>query len=48
MLLSEENKIPLLDDVFCRFPSKPMNIELKTPSEEAIQEFNKLVKKYQR
>ena len=36
-LISEENKIPLLDDVFKTFPRKPMNIELKTPSEEAIQ-----------
>jgi glycerophosphoryl diester phosphodiesterase len=32
-----ENKIPLLDDVFKAFPNTPMNIELKTFSEEAAQ-----------
>jgi hypothetical protein len=48
MLVSEENKIPLLEEVFRKFPEKPMNIELKTPSSEAIAEFSRLVTKYER
>lgn len=45
---TNKNKIPLLEEVFEKFPEKPMNIELKTPSTEAIEEFSRLVNKYDR
>jgi hypothetical protein len=42
------NKIPLLEDVFTEFPEKPMNIELKTPTDEAIKEYARIVRKFGR
>lgn len=42
------NKIILLRDLFQRFPDKPMNIELKSPTTTAIQEINRLVSEFDR
>jgi hypothetical protein len=47
-LKTSKNKIPLLEDIFKSFPSMPMNIDLKTPTESAIKELDRLVRKYQR
>jgi glycerophosphoryl diester phosphodiesterase len=41
-------RIPLLEEIFKQFPTMPMNIEIKTPSHEAIEEFRNLLKKYKR
>ena len=48
VLKTVKNKIPLLDDLFREFPDMPMNIDLKTPSDEAITEINRLVRKHDR
>lgn len=45
---THRNKIPLLEEMFEKFPEKPMNIELKTASPESIAEFDRLVRKYGR
>ena len=45
---SNSNKIPLLEEVFQKFPKKVMNIELKYGNHEAIIEFDRLVRKYGR
>lgn len=46
--MTTSNRIPLLDELFQEFPDMPMNIELKTPTEPAIKEFSRLVRKYGR
>lgn len=33
---SEKNAIPLLETLFKEFPEMPMNIDLKTPTDEAM------------
>ena len=32
IMKTSQNRIPLLEQMFEKFPDKPMNIELKTPS----------------
>lgn len=36
LIITEENKIPTLDELFKEFPDKLMNIDLKTPTDTAI------------
>ena len=48
MVKTEENKIILLEDLFREFPDQPMNIELKTPTDDSIKEFARLVKMFKR
>jgi hypothetical protein len=48
IIRTERNKLCLLEEVFEKFPEKPMNIELKGATEEGIDEFGRLLKKYQR
>ncbi|XP_075174668.1 lysophospholipase D GDPD3 isoform X2 [Anomaloglossus baeobatrachus] len=43
-----DHRIPLLEEVFQRFPEKPINVEIKEDSDELIRKVSELVKKYQR
>jgi lysophospholipase D len=45
---TQRNKIILLESLFEEFPDMPMNIDLKTPTEPAIAEFDRLVRKFKR
>ena len=47
-LKSTVETIPTLEQVFERFPNMMMNIELKTPSPEAVSEFTRLLRQYNR
>lgn len=42
------NKIILLRDLYRRFPEKPMNIELKSPTPSAVEELNRLTSEFDR
>ncbi|CAM1306712.1 GDPD1 (predicted) [Pycnogonum litorale] len=44
----EDRKIPLLEEVFERFPSMPMNVDLKNDNLELIQQVSDLIEKYER
>lgn len=48
LVKTQRNKIPLLDHLFTQFPDALLNIELKTPTETAIKEFERLVRKHNR
>ncbi|KAM5152551.1 lysophospholipase D GDPD1-like isoform 1-T2 [Mantella aurantiaca] len=48
MTSGREQRIPLLEEVFQRFPEKPINIEIKRDCDELIKKVSDLVKKYQR
>ncbi|CAF3000504.1 unnamed protein product [Rotaria socialis] len=41
-------RIPLLKDVFERYPTTPINIDIKENSDELIKQVSDLIKKYQR
>lgn len=41
-------KITLLSELFERFPDKPLNIELKSPTPTAMNELNRLVREHRR
>lgn len=43
-----DRRIPLLEEVFQRFPDKPVNVEVKEDSVELIRKVSELVKRYQR
>jgi hypothetical protein len=45
---TQRNKLPLLEELFEQFPEMPMNIDLKTPTDVAITEFDRLVRKFKR
>lgn len=45
---SKDCRMPLLSEVFAEFPNTPVNIDIKTPSEELIQEVYKLIKQFNR
>ncbi|XP_078483780.1 lysophospholipase D GDPD1-like [Ciona intestinalis] len=44
----EDERIPLLDQVFEEFPSIPINVDVKAENDELIMKVHDLVKKYQR
>ena len=48
MKTSEEDRIPTLEAVFEAYPNLPMDIEIKTPSSNAIREIKRLIHKYNR
>ncbi|KAM9305379.1 lysophospholipase D GDPD3 [Gastrophryne carolinensis] len=48
MSSGRDRRIPLLEEVFQRFPDKPINIEIKADCEELIKKVSDLVKRYQR
>ncbi|KAG9466240.1 hypothetical protein GDO78_016976 [Eleutherodactylus coqui] len=43
-----DHRIPLLEEVFQRFPNKPINVEVKEDNDELIRKVSELVKRYQR
>lgn len=43
-----ENRLPLLSEVFEAYPSKPMVLEVKTPTEAMLTEIKRLNKEYKR
>lgn len=45
---TQRNKLLPLEELFEEFPDLPMNIDLKTPTDTAITEFDRLVRKYKR
>lgn len=45
---SNGEKIPTLENVFEQFPTIPMNVEPKDPSDKAIRELKRLILKYNR
>ena len=45
---SNNEKMPTLQQIFQIFQGVPLNIELKTPSQTAIEEFSRLLKEYDR
>uniref|UniRef100_A0A0K8REB6 Putative pogo family transposase n=1 Tax=Ixodes ricinus TaxID=34613 RepID=A0A0K8REB6_IXORI len=45
---STDRRMPLLCEVFAEFPGTPVNIDIKTPNEELIQEVHKLIKQFNR
>ncbi|CAI9531753.1 unnamed protein product [Staurois parvus] len=48
MSSGHDRQIPLLEEVFQRFPEKPINIEIKRDCDELIKKVSDLVKKYRR
>lgn len=48
MSSGHDRQMPLLEEVFQRFPEKPINIEIKRDCDELIKKVSDLVKKYQR
>ncbi|XP_076325400.1 lysophospholipase D GDPD1-like [Tachypleus tridentatus] len=44
----KDRKIPLLQDIFAKYPDIPINIDIKTNNDILIKETNKLIQKYQR
>ncbi|XP_069840632.1 lysophospholipase D GDPD3 [Dendropsophus ebraccatus] len=48
MSTGTDHRIPLLEEVFQRFPDKPINVEIKEDSDELIKKVSELVKRYQR
>ena len=47
-IITNDEKIPTLEEVFQIFPAVPMNIELKTPTPTAMKEFARLIYEYDR
>ncbi|XP_064461199.1 lysophospholipase D GDPD1-like [Ornithodoros turicata] len=45
---SADRRIPLLRDVFVKFPSTPMNIDVKADKDELIEKVNKLIVEFNR
>lgn len=48
VIKTQKNKILFLEELFEQFPEMPMNIDLKTPTDVAITEFDRLVRKFKR
>lgn len=44
----EARKIPLLEEIFHKYPSLPINLDVKVDNDELIEKVNNLVKKYKR
>lgn len=42
------HKIPLLEDIFIKFPTLSINLDVKINNDDLIDKVNKLVKKYKR
>lgn len=43
-----DHRIPLLEEVFQRFPDKPINVEIKEDNDDLIKKVSELVKRYHR
>ncbi|KAG8431212.1 hypothetical protein GDO86_019238 [Hymenochirus boettgeri] len=44
----KDRRIPRLEEVFQRFPNKPINVEIKEEDPELIKKVSELVRRYQR
>ncbi|XP_071975633.1 lysophospholipase D GDPD3 [Engystomops pustulosus] len=48
MSTGTDRRIPLLEEVFQRYPDKPINVEIKEDSDELIKKVSELVRRYHR